>query len=226
MNPSAPPELQLPAAHRPAIPSTTERPADRLRRRLVDLMPLMLVVLLLLATLWLVRSMPDTGVTTPPPPPNEPDYYMQDFRIRNFNAQGQLDRDLTGQHGDHLPGPDSLRISQPRSLSIDPRGIEVRSKADRSVSDRKGDDIELFDNVRVERTDPRPGVDGKAPLPMVLESSYLHATDKQQHIVTDKPVRITQGGDVINGSGLEYTNASRVLQIHGRVQAQLQPRAR
>ena len=99
----------------------------------------------------------------------------------------------------------------------------TRATADRSVSDSKGKDIELFDNVRVVRTDPRPDKNGQPRVPTVLESDYLHVINQQEHISTDRPVRITQGKDVINGSGLEYTADNKVLRVDGRVRAQIQP---
>ena len=186
-------------------------------------MPVILVLLLVLATTWLVRSMPAAEEPRPAPPPNEPDYYMKEFSLRNFNPQGILQTEIQGAFGDHLPGNDTIRTQQLQSYSLDASGVVTRATADRSVSDSKGKDIELFDNVRVVRTDPRPDKNGQPRVPIVLESDYLHVINQQEHISTDRPVRITQGKDVINGSGLEYTADNKVLRVDGRVRAQIQP---
>ena len=218
--------LQLAGALRPlpaAGSSTPERLPDRIWRRAVDFMPAILVLLLVLATAWLVRSMPAAEEPKPAPPPNEPDYYMKDFRLRNFNPQGVLQTEIQGAFGDHLPGNDTIRTQQLRSYSLDASGVETRATADRSVSDSKGKDIQLYDNVKVVRTDPRPDKDGQPRVPSLLESDYLHVINQREHISTDRPVRITQGQDVITGSGLNYTDSNKVLHIDGRVHAQIQP---
>ncbi len=223
--PSSDSGLQLASVLRPlpAATSTPERLSDKIWRRLVDFMPVILVLLLVLATTWLVRSMPAAEEPRPAPPPNEPDYYMKEFSLRNFNPQGILQTEIQGAFGDHLPGNDTIRTQQLQSYSLDASGVVTRATADRSVSDSKGKDIELFDNVRVVRTDPRPDKNGQPRVPTVLESDYLHVINQQEHISTDRPVRITQGKDVINGSGLEYTADNKVLRVDGRVQAQIQP---
>lgn len=223
--PSSDSGLQLASVLRPlpAATSTPERLSDKIWRRLVDFMPVILVLLLVLATTWLVRSMPAAEEPRPAPPPNEPDYYMKEFRLRNFNPQGILQTEIQGAFGDHLPGNDTIRTQQLQSYSLDASGVVTRATADRSVSDSKGKDIELFDNVRVVRTDPRPDKNGQPRVPIVLESDYLHVINQQEHISTDRPVRITQGKDVINGSGLEYTADNKVLRVDGRVRAQIQP---
>ena len=223
--PSSDSGLQLASVLRPlpAATSTPERLSDKIWRRLVDFMPVILVLLLVLATAWLVRSMPAAEEPRPAPPPNEPDYYMKEFSLRNFNPQGILQTEIQGAFGDHLPGNDTIRTQQLQSYSLDASGVVTRATADRSVSDSKGKDIELFDNVRVVRTDPRPDKNGQPRVPTVLESDYLHVINQQEHISTDRPVRITQGKDVINGSGLEYTADNKVLRVDGRVRAQIQP---
>ena len=223
--PSSDSGLQLASVLRPlpAATSTPERLSDKIWRRLVDFMPVILVLLLVLATTWLVRSMPAAEEPRPAPPPNEPDYYMKEFSLRNFNPQGILQTEIQGAFGDHLPGNDTIRPQQLQSYSLDASGVVTRATADRSVSDSKGKDIELFDNVRVVRTDPRPDKNGQPRVPIVLESDYLHVINQQEHISTDRPVRITQGKDVINGSGLEYTADNKVLRVDGRVRAQIQP---
>ena len=223
--PSSDSGLQLASVLRPlpAATSTPERLSDKIWRRLVDFMPVILVLLLVLGTTWLVRSMPAAEEPRPAPPPNEPDYYMKEFSLRNFNPQGILQTEIQGAFGDHLPGNDTIRTQQLQSYSLDASGVVTRATADRSVSDSKGKDIELFDNVRVVRTDPRPDKNGQPRVPTVLESDYLHVINQQEHISTDRPVRITQGKDVINGSGLEYTADNKVLRVDGRVRAQIQP---
>lgn len=202
----------------PTLPTIApESRQDRIRRLMVDFMPVVLVALLALSTLWLVRSMPEEAAPAAKPAPTEPDYYMRDFRIRAFDTQGKLTQDLRGAHGDHQPGPDQLRITQPNSTLIDKNGIVTTATADRSVSDRKGNDVHLYDNVKVVRTSPDR--QGTPSAPVTLESDYLHIVNRQQQISTDHPVRITQGNDTLQGTGMQYTGDSKELTVNGRVHA-------
>ena len=115
-------------------------------------------------------------------------------------------------------------IKRPRTFSIDAHGTTTRASADRAVSDGKGQNIELFGQVHAvrQRTAEGGGKNGTPP-PVIFESSYLKATNRQEHLSTDQPVKITQGNDVITGTGMTYTGASRTVNIQGRSQAVIQP---
>lgn len=212
-----------------------ERWPDRLWRYTIDFLPFLLALALLLATIWLVRSMPQAASEAPARPLDKPDYFMRDFRVRNFDAQGVLQTELKGAYGDHLPVTDTVRTRTMQSYSRDAKGNETRAWADRSESDRKGARIELFDNVKVIRTSAAtlaatstaasPPSGSRQTRPVQIETSYLQLINQQEHIRTDRPVRITQGQDVMTGSGLEYTGSTKVLNVQGRVQAQIQPAA-
>ena len=57
----------------PASATSSARWSDRLLRRAVDYVPLLLALLLALGTFWLVRSMPKIRPAEPPPPADVPD---------------------------------------------------------------------------------------------------------------------------------------------------------
>lgn len=208
----------------PTPPSNTARtpPGKALLRHAVDYAPLLLALLLALGTFWLMRSMPKTRPPEPELPANVPDYYLHDFQLRRYNAQGGLQDELTGQYGEHLPGPDTIHVRQATMRSINAQGGSTHGRAQRAVAQRQSQDIELFDQVHLVHQ-PAPTANGQQPPAVTFESDYLQSTGKQEHIRTDRPVKITRAGDVITGSGMTYTNSSRTVEVQGRAKAVIQP---
>ena len=158
-------------------------------------------------------------------PADVPDYYLREFELRRYSAQGKLQDELLGAYGEHLPGPDTIHVQQARMHSIDEQGNSTRGNANRAVANRQNQNIELFDQVNVvyQRA---PANDGVTPPPVVFESNYLKSTNRQEHISTNQPVKIVRGGDVITGSGMTYTDSTRTVEVQGRAHAVIQPRKR
>jgi Uncharacterized protein conserved in bacteria len=75
--------------------------------------------------------------------------------------------------------------------------------------------------VREATTEP----DGKTEGPVTFESEFLHVIPKEDRIVTDRPVTITESRGTINATGLEYDNKSKVLKLKSKVSGQLQPQS-
>ncbi len=217
----APAPLGQPASTPAPGASAQVRNGNTPLRRIMDFLPLLLALLLALGTFWLVKSMPQIESGTPPPA-NEPDYYLRDFELRRYDPQGSLQIELAGNYGEHVPGPDTIHVEQARTFSIDANGNTTRASADRAVSDGKGQNIELFGHVRAQHQ-RKAGENSTTTPPVIFESSYLKATNRQEQLSTDQPVKITQGNDVITGTGMAYTGTSRTVEIQGRSQAVIQP---
>lgn len=221
--PARAPVLDLGALHPAVAGSAPETWYDRTRRRVADFLPMGLLLILALATGWLVHNMPKEESPRAAPPASEPDYYMRDFRIRSYDGQGALHNDITAVYGEHLPVDDTIHARTVQGYSQDSRGADIRSTADRAISDRKGDDVRLFDHVHVVRTaPPAPGASRPAA-PLGFAGDFLHILRRGEHISSDQPVRITRGTDVMTGSGLDYTGESKVLEVRGRVHATILP---
>ena len=210
------------ASTAPASPPPRKPLGARVWRRAVDYVPLLLALVLALTTFWLVRSMPKIRQPEPELPANVPDYYLHDFQLRRYGAQGNLQDELTGQYGEHLPVPDTIHIHQATMRAANPQGSSTQGRAKRAVAGRQSQDIELFDQVHVVHQ-PAPTANGQPSPPITFESDYLKSTDRQEHISTNRPVTITRNGNVITGSGMTYTNSSRTVEIAGRAKAVIQP---
>ena len=193
------------------------------RDQLSTWLPALMMMLFALGTWWLVRSAPkfptDGAATTVS---KEPDYFMNQFRVRDFDATGRLSSDLTGVEGHHFPATDTLEVKDPHMRSVDDDGRVTVATALRGVSNGDGSEIQLFGNaVIVREAAKRP--DGTAVPRMEFRGEYLHAFVNEDRVSSDKPVELLRGADRFVGDQLDYDNRTGVAVLKGRVRGVLQP---
>lgn len=206
----------------PTTARSSETAGDRLRRRLLEFTPLLLALLLALWTSWLVNTVREKQAETPAAPTTEPDYYLHDFELRRYNAQGVLRNQITGTYGEHIPNPDTLHIENINAYNQAENGSHTYGSALRGTSQEKDKIIELFGNVRIKhQAAPKPNQ--AKPELAVFQSEYLKATNGMQHFSTDKPVHITQGKHIMQAQGMQFANDKKIVSAKGRVRATIAP---
>ena len=193
------------------------------RDQLSTWLPALMMMLFALGTWWLVRSAPkfptDGAATTVS---KEPDYFMNQFRVRDFDATGRLTSDLIGVEGHHFPATDTLEVKDPHMRSVDGDGRVTVATALRGVSNGDGSEIQLFGNaVIVREAAKRP--DGTAVPRMEFRGEYLHAFVNEDRVSSDKPVELLRGADRFVGDQFDYDNRTGVAVLKGRVRGVLQP---
>lgn len=200
----------------------------RLRRaweRLSLYLPVLLMGLLALGTWWLVRNAPQPQQPVHERPlRHEPDYFMRDFAVRNFDATGRLQSEIRGTLGRHYADTDTLEIDQARTRSVDADGRVTTASANRALSNADGSEVQLFGNAIVTR-EPlvRPG---HAPLPRLeFRGEFLHAWTNDERVRSHLPVTLKRGVDTFTADSLDYDNLDQVLDLRGRVHGTLMPPA-
>ena len=193
------------------------------RDQLSTWLPALMMMLFALGTWWQVRSAPKfptdgaAAVVS-----KEPDYFMNQFRVRDFDATGRLTSDLTGVEGHHFPATDTLEVKDPHMRSVDDDGRVTVATALRGVSNGDGSEIQLFGNaVIVREATKRP--DGTAVPRMEFRGEYLHAFVNEDRVSSDKPVELLRGADRFVGDQFDYDNRTGVAVLKGRVRGVLQP---
>lgn len=203
---------------------STSTPWRRYSDKATLYLPALLMGLLALGTWWLVRNAPQSVASgTQKVRAHEPDYFMKDFSVKNFEATGRLKTRLTGTEGRHYPDTDTLEVDDARMLSIAPDGRTSVSSAKRALSNGDGSEIQLFGNAVITREAVVASAGKKASPPMKIESEFLQIWPNDERISTNKPVVMTRGNDRFNGDGMEYGNLDQVLQMNGRVKGTIQP---
>jgi len=191
----------------------------RLRDALSAYLPLLLMLLIALATWWLVKQ-------TPMPQPQaparavrtEPDYAMRGFALERFDADGRLKMRIEGDWLRHFPDTDRLEIDGARIRAFGVDGRETLATARRALGNGDGSEIQLLGGAEVTSRDP-------AGQPVLIRSEFLHAFLVTERVRTHLPVLARFGGTEMTAGGIDYDNATRRLEFTGPVRAVFAPRA-
>ena len=190
----------------------------RVRDALSAYLPLLLMLLIALATWWLVKNTP---VPEPPAPPravrSEPDYTMRGFALERFDAEGRLKVRIEGELMRHFPDSDRVEIEDARIRAFTADGRETQATAKRALGNGDGSEIQLLGGAEVTSRDP-------AGTPLYIRGEFLHAFLITERVRSHLPVFVRFGATELNAAGIDYDNASRKLDFKGPVRAVLAPK--
>ena len=196
----------------------------RLRRtldRLTIYLPLILFGLLALGSWWLVRSMPELL------PPGidrqlrqDPDYQLEKFTVKSFDASGRMTREISGQSATHFPARQELHIQDIRLFAENEAGTRIEAQAQKGVSLEKEQQVNLSGNVVVVRS-----ADTQGPR-MVMKSQTVTALVDEDRLVSNTPVEIVRGGDVVTAQSMDFDTRNGQYKLQGQVKSTLAPGTR
>lgn len=198
---------------------------QRAGERALLYLPLIFMGLLALGTYWLVRTAPavsESGAAAPTPA--GPDYFLDKFVMRSFDANGRLRTEVVGDKATHFPDKKAIAIDNIRVQRIDANGRVVFATAQQGLADDAQTQVELMGQARVVR---EASVDARGQPQERAEyrSEYLLARLNEETVSSHLPVELVRsGGDRFTADRLHYDQASRTLQLDGRVRGTLVPR--
>jgi len=191
--------------------------------RLTLYLPVLLMGVLALATYWLARTTPVPGAPQPTATVNHlPDYFMRDFAVQTFDAQGRLKSEVSGTEARHFPDTDTLEIDQALIRSYDAQGALTTASARQAVSNADGSEVKLTGGARVVRA-ATVSPQGKPQPELTFSGEFLHAFVDAQRVISDQPVVLTRGADRFRADRMDFDNRQRYVQLDGRVQGVLVP---
>lgn len=187
-------------------------------------LPIVLMGLMAMTSYWLVRNTPESREPELEAAPRHvPDYFMQDFSVRVFGADGKLKSEMLGVEGRHYPDTDTLEIDKPRIRILGAEGRVTTATAQRGLINSDGSEVQLFDRavvVREAHTNPQGLVTPRSE----MRSDFLHLFANTEQVRSHLPVVLLRGrGDRFTADAMNYDNLDRVLQLKGRVRGTLQP---
>lgn len=208
--------------------NVTLSPWMRIRRvwdRFSVYLPIVLMGVLALTTYWLVRTAPKPQAPEPEAAPkHEPDYYMRDFVLRVYGADGKLKNEVVATEGRHYPDTDTLELDQPRIRSLNAQGRLTTSRAARGLSNADGSEVQLFDQAVIVR-ETFTGPKGEELPRSELQSDFLHLFANTERVRTHLPVVIIRGtSDRFTAEHMDFDNLDQLMQLNGRVRGTLIPR--
>lgn len=200
----------------------------RLRRtwdRLAVYLPIVLMGVMAMATYWLVRNTPVTlDVELEAAPRHVPDYFMRDFSVKVFDAQGKLKSEIIGIEGRHYPDTDTLEIDLIRIRAYNAQGRLTTAQAARGLINADGSEAQLFDNAVVVREALQTPQGILLPR-SELRSEFLHLYANTEIVRTHLPVELIRGTqDRFTAQRMTYDNLDRTLQLSGRVRGSIAAR--
>ena len=189
--------------------------------RFVLYLPLLIMGGLALATYWLVHSTPLVGGTAEKPAvTHDPDYFMDGFSVRTFDAQGRMRTEILGAKARHYPDTQWLEIDAIRIQSFDAKGRLTTASASRGLTNEDSSEVQLLGNAVVVR-EGAAGEGGPALPRMEYRSEFLHAFMNTERVVSHKPVKLTRGDDRFSADTMDYDNVEQVVLLRGRVRGTL-----
>lgn len=185
-------------------------------------LPLAFMCLLALGSYWLVRSTPaPTTSDVPRPLRHDPDYFLEGFTLKTFDASGRIRTEVIGDKARHYPDTQWLEIDGIRIRSFDDKGRLTTARADRGLTNEDTSQVQLMGDAVVVR-EADAGVAGIEPR-MEFRGEFLHAFMQTEVVKSHKPVQLQRGADHFSADSMDFDNVDQVLQLKGRVRATLEP---
>lgn len=216
------------ALNSPPPPGGGPRPRAR-RRHFWDqvsiYLPVLLMALLAAGSYWLLRATPVAPEIQPERPvTHEPDYFMQRFSVKLFDAGGALKSEVFGAEARHYPDTDTTEIDNARIRSIGTGGQLTTATARRILSNAEQTAFTLDGDAVVIREPARAGQAGAAPR-LEFRGEFIQVFTEPERLFSDQPVLLLRGNDRLQGDTLDYQGGDvRVAVLTGRVRATLAPR--
>ena len=150
---------------------------------------------------------------------NEPDYIIDRFSLVRMNKAGQPAYIISGDKLTHRPVDDASDIDKPYVHSLAGDQPPMNIHADTAHVDQGNTRVQLNGNVDV----MRPATPQAQAMRMTTPA--LTVFPDEERMETTAPVALEMGGATANGVGMKANNATRQVQLGGRGQLTVPPRA-
>jgi lipopolysaccharide export system protein LptC len=183
--------------------------------------PVILLALLAAVTVWLNQQVQPPDRPAAGAARHDPDYIVENLAATRFGPDGNRRYTLNAQRVTHYPDDDSTHLDGAQLVEFS-KAAPVTVSARTALVSSNGEEIFLHDDVKVVRAAYANHSE------LTLETTYLHAIPDNDFAQTDQPVKIYDADTVITAVGLEFYNATRVLNlmsnVRGRYEKPQRPR--
>ena len=191
--------------------------------------PLLMMGFLAAGTYWLVRNAPSVPAPAAAPSvKHQVDYYLRNFMVKSYDANGALKSELAGVEGRHYVDTDTMEIDMAKLHNINPAGEVINASGNRAYSNGDGSEVQLVGNavvVRESQVETASGDVRKTVPRLEFRGEFLHLFLNEERVTSHKPVVLIRGNDRFTGDSFDYNNFDGVANLKGRVRAVLIPRS-
>ncbi|QLF92402.1 LPS export ABC transporter periplasmic protein LptC [Pseudomonas sp. ABC1] len=133
------------------------------------------------------------------------DFYVLNSSTVQYQADGKLDYKMTAEKLEHIDASDISLLTKPQLHSFRGNEHPWHIRSERGEASPGGEQIELIEQVKVERTDAK----GRQT---VLTTSRMTVHPEKDYAETRQPVRIVAANGVTTATGMKtYLNEGRML---------------
>jgi lipopolysaccharide export system protein LptC len=179
------------------------------------LFPLGLMLALAALTFYLDRTVNEED-SHPDLRRHDPDYLVMNFTTTTYNREGLAESTLSAAKMVHFPDDDSTELVAPLVVQTKPNQPKMTVRADRGKLSRDGEDIQLYDNVVLEREA------GAGRTAARLTTEYLQVVRDRSLVRTEREVKIVEETRALSGRGMEYSNETQHFTLNSDVRARFE----
>jgi lipopolysaccharide export system protein LptC len=181
------------------------------RDRASSLFPLLLILALAAASLWLERAVQAPEHDKSGKMRHDPDFIAEDFGITKMDVTGKPEYILSAERMQHYPDDESTSVVAPRLVQRHDNAKPVVIRADRGLIAKNGKEASFYGSVVVVREA------GRGQSELRVQTEYLQVVPDRDLARTDKPVIITEGRSRLSGIGMEFNNRTRQFALQSQV---------
>jgi lipopolysaccharide export system protein LptC len=181
------------------------------RDRASSLFPLLLILALAAASLWLERAVQAPERDNSGKTRHDPDFIAEDFGITKMDTSGKPEYILSAERMQHYPDDESTSVVAPHLVQRHDNANPVVIRAERGVIAKKGEEARFYGSVVVVREA------GRGQSELRVQTEYLQVIPDRDLARTDKPVIITEGRSRLSGVGMEFNNRTRQFALQSQV---------
>jgi lipopolysaccharide export system protein LptC len=185
-------------------------------------LPVVFMGTLALLTYWLVRTAPPIAEPeVKKTVSHSPDYFLEGFSVKTFDATGRIKSEVSGDKARHYPDTQWLEIDAIRIRTFDENGRVTTATANRGLTNEDGSEVQLIGKAVVLR---ESDTTGSRTIPRTeYRGEFLHAFLNTEQVKSPKPVELTRGSDRFSADSLDFDNIEQQLVLQGRVRGTLVP---
>lgn len=201
-------------------PHSTRQQLHTLADAVLGLLPLLLLGMGLLLTVWLLRMAP-----SPMQAAQEkktlaiPDYDVRQFKMSVYGLNGQLKSEMQGTAAQHFPASMTTLVDQPRFFAFSSTGNMTNGVAKQALLNEDGSEVQLMGQVQLQQL---PTSD--QPDTLTIQGEFLHFFANTDEVKSHVPVQAVRGQNTFKADRMHADNLHQVMQLNGRVKAVLAPK--
>ena len=182
-------------------------------------MPLFMLSLMLLVSVWLVRNAAPVDIPVATPPISHvADYEFTNFTLKSYDINGKIQSALQGTFAQHYQDTHNTWVKNPQVLIYSDKKF-TSAKALQALTNEDGSEVQLIGKAEVKQT--TKSMDEEFTQ---INSNFLHFYAEDDRVKTHVPVTILNGKNTFAAQAMDADNMQQTLNLKGRVRVKIFPK--